>query len=66
MENSKNDNDVSNQDKIDLKLELVKFVNSMMQHNCAMSWETHKQWPEKITAEDVIAEADKLYRFITK
>ena len=51
-------------DTVGLKLELVKFTSELRKHNQAIDWETNKQRPKKISIEDVITDAQKLYSFI--
>jgi len=52
------------QEKIELKLELIKIVGTTMHQNIAMQWEINKEWSKPVTSEDIILEAKKLYEFI--
>ena len=53
-------------DTVGLKLELVKFTSELRKHNQAIDWETNKQRPKKISVEDVIEDAQKLFDFIVE
>ena len=53
-------------DTIAIKMELVKFTSELRKHNQAIDWETNKQRPKKITVEDVIDDAKKLFEFVVE
>jgi len=53
-------------DTVALKLELVKFTSELRKHNQAIDWETNKQRPKKISIEDVVNDAQKLFDFIVE
>ena len=53
-------------DTVALKLELVKFTSELRKHNQAIDWETNKQRPKKISIEEVVDDAQKLFDFIVE
>ena len=53
-------------DNIAIKLELVKFATELRKHNQAIDWETNKQKPKKIQVDDIIADSQRLFTFITE
>ena len=53
-------------DTIAIKLELVKFATELRKHNQAIDWETNKQKPKKIQVDDIIADSQRLFTFITE
>ena len=65
IDNEEKKDIIVNQDDIELKLDLIKFVGGLLQQNVAMQWEINKEYPKAITSEDLISEASKLYNFIT-
>ena len=53
-------------DSIAVKMELVKFATELLKHNQACDWETNKIKPKNIEIDDVIANSQKLYDFLTE
>ena len=53
-------------DTVAIKLELVKFSTELRKHNQAIDWETNKQKPKKIQVDDIIADSQRLFTFITE
>ena len=53
-------------DTVAIKLELVKFASELRKHNQAIDWETNKQKPKKVSVEDLIGDAQKLFDFIVE
>ena len=53
-------------DTVAIKLELVKFATELRKHNQGVEWETNKQKPKKIHVDDIIADSQRLFAFITE
>ena len=52
-------------DTVAIKLELVKFATELRKHNQGVDWETNKMKPKQIEIKEIIADAQKLFDFIT-
>jgi len=53
-------------DTVAIKLELVKFVTELQKHNQAIDWETNKVKPKKVSVQNLIDDAQKLFNFVTE
>ena len=53
-------------DTVAIKLELVKFATELRKHNQGVEWETNKQKPKKIHVDEIIADSQRLFSFITE
>jgi hypothetical protein len=49
----------------DIRQGLLGQAQSILEQNAMMEYEITKKWP-KLTTEDIIAEAEKLYDFVQK
>ena len=52
-------------DTVAIKLDLVKFVTELQKHNQAIDWETNKVKPKKVSVQNLIDDAQKLFDFVT-
>ena len=51
-------------DTIAIRMELIKFVTELHKHNQGVDWETNKVKPKKITFDQIILDAQRLYKFV--
>ena len=56
----------SNNDSIvEMKFQLLVFVNNVYVHNQSFDWETNKTRSKSIKINDIISGAEKLYAFVS-